>query len=56
MIPFTPGHKVTFEQLSKDLQDRFIQAQANLKEIEAKVEEAKKKIIQSLLLLKVQQR
>jgi hypothetical protein len=44
MIPFTPGHKVTFEQLSKDLQDRFIQAQANLKEIEAKVEEAKKKI------------
>lgn len=44
MIPFTPGHKVTFEQLSKDLQDRFTQAQTNLKEIEAKVEEAKKKI------------
>lgn len=44
MIPFTPEHKITFEQLSKDLQDRFTQAQTNLKEIEAKVEEARKKI------------
>lgn len=44
MIPFTPGHKITFEQLSKDLQDRFNNAKDNLKEIENEVEKIKGRV------------
>lgn len=44
MIPFTPEHKITFEQLSKDLQDRFNNAKDNLKEIENEVEKIKGRV------------
>nr|DAS35954.1 MAG TPA: hypothetical protein [Caudoviricetes sp.] len=44
MIPFDPKHKVSFEQLSKDLQDRFKKFFKLINELEEKVNKTKKDV------------